>query len=108
MSYQIVGKPVPRVEGADKVTGKTLYAADIIIPEALWGKVLRSPLPHARLRKVDTSKARKLPDVEAVLSASVLPPLLIGQCMKDMPVLARDCVLYVGQPVAAVAAKSRW
>ena len=106
MAYQIVGKAVPRLEGAEKVTGKTQYAADINIPDALWVKVLRSPVPHARLVKVDTSKAGELPGVHAVISATDLPPVLIGLRMKDMPVLARDRVRYIGEPVAAVAAET--
>ncbi len=107
MSYRTVGKAVPRVEGIDKVTGATQYTADLPIPGALWGKILRSPLPHARLVRVDTSKAKKLPGVHAVLSGADLPPVLIGTRMKDMPVLARERVRYVGEPVAAVAAESR-
>ena len=47
MAFKIVGKPVPRLEGAEKVTGKTQYAADFEIPGALWARILRSPLPHA-------------------------------------------------------------
>lgn len=107
VAYRSVGKPVPRIEGADKVSGRTQYAADLSIPDALWGKVLRSPLPHARLGHVDTSRAKKLAGVHAVLAGSDLPPVLIGQRMKDMPVLARERVRYAGEPVAAVAAESR-
>lgn len=107
MPYQTVGKPVPRVEGVDKVTGTTLYVADLPVPGALCGKVLRSPVPHARVGKVDTSQAKKISGVHAVLSGADLPSLLIGQRMKDMPVLARERVRYVGEPVAAVAAESR-
>jgi CO/xanthine dehydrogenase Mo-binding subunit len=107
MSYRTVGKAMPRVEGAEKVTGKTLYAADVPISGVLWGKVLRSPLPHGRILKVDTSKVKTMAGVHAVLTAADLPPVLIGLRMKDMPILARDCVRYVGEPVAAVAAESR-
>ena len=53
MAYKFVGKSVPRLEGAEKVSGKTRYAADVDIPDALWAKLLRSPLPHARILKVD-------------------------------------------------------
>jgi len=107
LPYQTLGKPVPRVEGVDKVTGTTLFVADLPVPGALCGKVLRSPLPHARVGKVDTSQAKKLAGVHAVISGADLPSLLIGQRMKDMPVLARERVRYVGEPVAAVAAESR-
>ena len=106
MAYKFVGKSVPRLEGAEKVSGKTRYAADVDIPDALWAKLLRSPLPHARILKVDTSKAAKLPGVRAVITGLDIPPVLTGLRMKDMPVLARDRVRYVGEPIAAVAADS--
>ncbi len=106
LSYKTVGKPVPRVEGVDKVTGKTKFAADLTMPDALWGKVLRSPIPHGRIVKVDASRARQVPGVHAVLSGAELPPVLTGLRMKDMPILAQGRVRYVGEPVAAVAAES--
>lgn len=106
MSYQTIGKPLPRVEGVEKVTGATLYAADLSLPGMLWAKVLRSPLPHARIRHIDISKAEKLSAVRAILTGADLPPVLIGSRMKDMPVLARERVRYSGEPVAAVAAES--
>jgi CO/xanthine dehydrogenase Mo-binding subunit len=106
MAYRFVGKSVPRLEGAEKVSGKTRYAADVDVPDALWAKLLRSPLPHARILKVDTSKAAKLPGVRAVITGVDIPPVLTGLRMKDMPVLARDRVRYVGEPIAAVAADS--
>jgi CO/xanthine dehydrogenase Mo-binding subunit len=106
MAYKFVGKSVPRLEGAEKVTGQTRYAADIDVPDALWAKLLRSPHPHARIVHVDTSQAAQLPGVLAVISGADLPPVLTGLRMKDMPVLARDRVRYVGEPVAAVAAET--
>ena len=106
MAFKFVGKSIPRLEGAEKVSGKTRYAADVDIPDALWAKILRSSLPHARLLKVDTSKAAKLPGVRAVITSADIPPVLTGLRMKDMPVLARDRVRYVGEPIAAVAADS--
>jgi CO/xanthine dehydrogenase Mo-binding subunit len=106
MAYKFVGKSVPRLEGAEKVSGKTRYAADIDIPEALWAKLLRSPLPHARIVKIDTSKAVKLSGVRAVITGADIPPVLTGLRMKDMPLLACDRVRYVGEPLAAVAADS--
>src|SRR5215470_7469873 len=106
MAFKFVGKPIPRVEGAEKVSGRTPYAADVEIPNGLWAKLLRSSLPHARILKVDTSKATKLPGVRAVITSVDIPPVLTGLRMKDMPLLARDRVRYVGEPVAAVAADS--
>jgi CO/xanthine dehydrogenase Mo-binding subunit len=106
MAYKFVGKAVPRLEGEEKVTGKTRYAADVEIRDALWAKLLRSPLPHARILKIDTTKAMQIPGVRAVISGADIPPVLTGLRMKDMPVLARERVRYVGEPIAAVAAHS--
>ena len=106
MAYKFVGKPVPRLEGGEKVSGKLRYAADIEIPGALSAKILRSPLPHARIVKVDTSKAANFPGVHCIITAADIPPVMVGLRMKDMPLLARDRVRYVGEPVAAVAADS--
>ncbi|MDP2605040.1 MAG: xanthine dehydrogenase family protein molybdopterin-binding subunit [Deltaproteobacteria bacterium] len=106
MTFKKVGKSVPRLEGAEKVSGRTRYAADIDIPGALWAKLLRSSLPHARILSIDTSKAAGLAGVRAVISGADIPPVLTGLRMKDMPLLARERVRYVGEPVAAVAADS--
>jgi CO/xanthine dehydrogenase Mo-binding subunit len=106
MPYKFVGKSVPRVEGADKVSGRTRYAADIEIPGALWAKILRSPLPHARIVNVDASKAAKLEGVHAIITAADIPAVMTGLRMKDMPLLARERVRFVGEPIAAVAADS--
>src|ERR671922_191503 len=104
MAYKFVGKAVPRLEGADKVSGKTRYAADIEIPGALWAKILRSSLPHARIVNVDTSKAAKLGGFHAITRGANIPPVMTGLRMKDMPLLARERVRFVGEPIAAVAA----
>jgi len=106
MAYKFVGKAVPRLEGAEKVSGKLRYAADFEIPGSLCAKILRAHLPHARIVTIDTSMAAQLPGVHAVITAADLPPLMVGLRMKDMPPLARERVRYVGEPVAAVAADS--
>jgi len=105
MTYQAVGKPVGRVEGPAKVTGTATYSADIRLPGMIWGKALRSPLPHARIVRIDTSAAERLPGVLDVLTAKDLPDLLIGRRVYDMPVLARDRVRFIGEKVAIVAAE---
>ncbi|HLH26016.1 MAG TPA: xanthine dehydrogenase family protein molybdopterin-binding subunit [Chloroflexota bacterium] len=102
--FVAVGKPVGRVEGEAKVTGTARYAADVVLPGMLWARCLRSPLPHARIVRIDTSRAAALPGVRAVLTAADLPDRLWGRWLKDMPVLARDVVRFVGEKVAAVAA----
>jgi CO/xanthine dehydrogenase Mo-binding subunit len=104
MAHRIVGQPIARIDGIDKVTGAARYTADVALPGLCWGKTLRSPLPHARIVRIDTSRARALPGVLAVLTARDLPDLLVGRRMFDMPVLARDRVRFIGEKVAVVAA----
>ena len=104
-SYTTVGKAVTRLEGPQKVTGTALYPADVLVPGMLWGKALRSPLPHARILNVDTSRASRLPGVHAVLTGANLSGIYIGRRMLDLPVLAWDKVRFIGQKVAAVAAE---
>lgn len=102
----IVGAPIPRAEGPDKVSGATLYAADMNLPGTLWGKILRSPYPHARIRSVDVTRARQVLGVRAVVTGADIPGRLIGKQIRDMPVLCWDVVRFVGDRVAAVAAES--
>ena len=66
MRGKIIGRPLPRVEGAEKVSGALCYTADHYRPGTLWVKVLRSPYAHARIRRVDTSKAQSQPGVMAI------------------------------------------
>ena len=105
--FVAIGKPVGRVEGEAKVTGTARYAADVNLPGMLWAKCLRSPLPHARIKAIDTSRARALPGVRAVLTAADIPDRRWGRALWDMQVLARDVVRFVGERVAAVAADDR-
>ena len=105
MTYTAVTKPQARVEGRDKVSGGTVYAADVTLSDTLWARVLRSPLPHARILSVDATAARALPGVRLVLTGQDLPAHLVGLRMRDMPLLARDKVRFVGEPVAVVAAE---
>ena len=65
MAYKFVGKAVPRLEGAEKVSGKLRYAADFEIPGSLCAKILRTSLPHARIVKIDKSKAEQLPGLSS-------------------------------------------
>ena len=105
MSFAVIGKPVGRVEGPDKVSGAARYAADQLPPGIIWGKAHRSPLPHARIVRIDMARARAVPGVLAVLTAADLPDVLVGRVMFDMPVLARDKVRFIGEKVAVVAAE---
>src|SRR3990172_7294761 len=101
---RLLGKNVPKLEGLAKATGKALYTADISLPGMMVGKILRSPYPHARILNIDDRKARALPGVRAVVTAADAPAVRIGRFIKDQPILAREKVRYVGEPVAAVAA----
>src|SRR5688500_2123808 len=103
-NFRALGRPLPRDDGLGKVTGQAPFTADVVRPGALWGKVLRSPLPHARILNIDTSRARKLPGVKAIITARDVSPKLTGRTLSDLPVLARDRVRFVGDKVAAVAA----
>jgi CO/xanthine dehydrogenase Mo-binding subunit len=105
MSYGKIGQPLGRVEGPAKVTGEARYTADILLPGMIWGKVLRSPLPHAKIVSIDTREAEQMPGILAVLTAKDLPDLLTGRLVYDMPVLAIDRVRFIGEKVAVVAAE---
>ncbi len=105
--FQTIGKRLPRVDGRDKATGRTRYAADIKFPGALCGMVLRSPYPHARIVRIDASRAESLPGVRAVVTCADTPDVLYGAYnsgVKDELILAKERVRYVGDEVAAVAA----
>jgi len=101
----VVGRPIGRIEGENKVTGRARYAADVLFPGQLTVKCLRSPLPHARIVRIDTSAARRVRGVHAVLTGADLPPVLVGLKLRDMPLLARDRVRFVGERVVAIAAE---
>ncbi|HEX2226147.1 MAG TPA: xanthine dehydrogenase family protein molybdopterin-binding subunit, partial [Candidatus Binatia bacterium] len=77
---------------------------DVKLPGLLWGKILRSPHPHARIRNVDTTKARRMPGVRAVITGEDVGGWLVGKQIRDMPVLCWDVVRFIGDRVAAVAA----
>ena len=103
---KIVGRTPSRVDGEGKVTGKAIYTVDVELPGMAYGKILRSPYPHAKLLKINTGKAENLPGVIAVLTREDLGNFTpyYGAAYKDQPVVAIDKVEYVGDPVAAVAA----
>ena len=103
----IIGARVWRVEGADKVSGQATYGADVHFADALWGKILRSPYAHARIKNIDTSKARQVPGVKAIVTGKDEPEHYQGKSIRDIPVLCWDKVRFVGDRVAAVAADSR-
>src|SRR5262245_49920981 len=107
MEYTTIGQPTTRIEGRDKVTGATHYTADVALPGALWGRALRSPLPHARIVRIDTSQAQQVQGVHAVLTGAEVRGIRYGRRLFDVPVLAEDRVRFAGERVAAVAAEDR-
>jgi CO/xanthine dehydrogenase Mo-binding subunit len=102
--YRNVGKPVTRIEGVSKVTGKTVYADDMQLPRMLHAKVLGSPYAHARIKAIHTGKAREHLGVEAVVTAADLPEYKKNASNRRGIIFPDDEVLFHGQPVAAVLA----
>ncbi len=104
--HGIVGRGVPRYDGPDKVTGRARYTADIRLPGTLVGRILGSPVAHGIIRRIDTSRARALPGVMAVITAADVPDTRYGvsPAREDEQILATDRVRYVGDEIAAVAA----
>jgi 4-hydroxybenzoyl-CoA reductase subunit alpha len=107
LEYNIIGKPVPMVDGAAKVTGKGIYTDDIRLPNMLFCKILRSTYPHAKILLLDTSRAERIPGVMAVITGKEVSEkygiLPLGH---DETALAVDKVRYVGEGVVAVAGMS--
>jgi CO/xanthine dehydrogenase Mo-binding subunit len=105
--FKVVGTRPARPDGIDKVTGRARYGADATMPGQLVALVLRSPHPHAIIKKIDTSKAEKLAGVKAIITSADLPDLTNGdRGMLDIleNCMARKKVYYDGHAVAAVAA----
>ncbi len=100
-----IGQSVSRVDARPKVTGVAQFTGDLVIPGMLQGKVLRSPLAHARITHLDTSAAEALPGVVAVMTGKdIAGDGFYGHAVKDRPIVAVDRVRFAGEPVAAVAA----
>lgn len=105
-SGSVVGERVARVDAREKVTGAAIYTTDMRLPGMLVGKILRSPLPHARITNIDVTRARRLPGVKAVITADDTPKIkfsVITQLADKLP-LAAGKIRFVGDEVAAVAA----
>ena len=101
----VVGQPLPKVDGAAKLTGVARYADDIVLPRTLHCKILRAQMPHARILSIDVSAARRIPGVQAVITGEELPIRFgILPVSQDERALEHEKVRYVGDPVAAVAA----
>ena len=105
-TYATVGKGVPRVDGGAQVTGEAIFCADISMKGMLQGKILRSPHPHARIRHIDTSRARNLFGVRAVITGADTTGVKYGPFTSDEYPLAIDKARFIGDEIAAVAADS--
>lgn len=97
----VIGRRQPRLDGFDKVSGRSVFTDDIVLPGMLHGRILRSPHARARIVSIDTSRARALPGVKAVVTNADAPDLLFSD---KQPLLAKGFVHYAGEEVAAVAA----
>ncbi|MFC2013672.1 xanthine dehydrogenase family protein molybdopterin-binding subunit [Chloroflexota bacterium] len=104
--FSVIGKRLPRVDARVKVTGEAKYAGDFELPGMLWGKLLGSPYAHARIVNIDTSRAEKLPGVQAIITGKDFGGYTLQYRFyaKDIPPLAADKVRHYAEPVAAVAA----
>jgi len=103
-TFKVIGKPMGRSDGPPKVTGVAEYAIDVSLAGMLHAKALRSPYPHAKILRIDTSLAESVVGVHAVLTGPDVVGHLMGNRVRDVPLLAQGLVRYVGEKVAAVIA----
>lgn len=107
-NYSVIGKSVDKKDVLGKVTGKALFAADIMLDNMVYGKVLRSSVPSAIVKNIDISKAKELPGVLCVLTAKDIPGENgVGIILKDEPILVTDKIRRVGDALALVAAENK-
>jgi len=103
----VIGESVPMLDSVARVTGAVDYMINLRLPNMLYGKIVRSQAPHAKLLKVDVMNAMQVPGVVAILTGKDLGAnAFYGVAIKDQGVVAVDCVRYVGEPIAAIAAES--
>lgn len=107
--FNVINTPVHNIDGIAKVTGRAVYTFDVSLPNMLYGKILRSPYPHAKILNIDTSQAESLAGVKAVVTGKDTLGVKQGIWRRykelcDEEILAREKVRYIGEPVAAVAA----
>ena len=104
--YTVLGTSTPRMGGVERVIGAGIYGIDLELKDELHGGILRSQYAHAKIISIDTSEAKKLPGVHAVVTAADAPDVRYGRTYIDRYMLAKNKVRYMGDPVAAVAAES--
>ena len=105
--FAVVGKPSPRVDGPETVTGRACYTVDVSLPSMLHAKLFRSTVAHAKIRAIDVTRARSLNGVAAILTAADLPRKRFGFTVQDEELFAGDKVRYAGDVIAAVAASDQ-
>ena len=106
MEYDKVNHEIRRVDAYEKVTGKAKFGADLFFPNMLYGKVLRSKYPYARIVKVNIKKVLALPGLQAVITAEDIPNNKFGVIIQNQQVLAQKKALYIGDGIAVVAAET--
>lgn len=107
MSNGTVNQPVKRVDAYEKVTGRAKFGADFEFANMLYGKVLRTKYPHARILNINTEQAAAHPEVEAVLTAAEIPNNEFGVIIENQQVLAKEKAMYIGDGIALVAARTK-
>jgi len=105
--FSVIGQPLPKIDAWAKVVGETRYTDDFALPRMAHGKLLRSTQPHALIKRIDTTRARALPGVYAVITGADLPRVKFGilPVSQDEEALCNERVRMVGDAVAAVAAQ---
>src|SRR5690242_8939225 len=104
--FKVIGGSPARIGGVERVVGKGIYGIDLMLKDQLHGAILRSQYAHAKIVSIDTSEAKKIPGVHAVVTAEDTPNVRYGRSYIDRHVLARGKVRFMGDPVAAVAAET--
>jgi len=102
--FKIIGSSPARIGGVERVVGKGVYGIDLMLKDQLHGAILRSQYAHAKILSIDTSEAKRIPGVHAVVTAEDAPNVRYGRSYIDRHILARGKVRFMGDPVAAVAA----
>jgi CO/xanthine dehydrogenase Mo-binding subunit len=103
-NLEIVGRSCPQIDAMEKAMGKTKFVSDLVLPYMLYGRILRSPFPHARIMHIDISRAKTLAGVKAVASYIDTPGIRFGPRSEDWTIFANDKARFCGDEVAAVAA----
>ncbi len=105
-AFSVIGKGLPRKDAPEKASGEAKFTGDILLPDMLYGKVLTSPLPHAKIKSINTEKAKKMLGVKAIITGNNVPDTLYGvsPARYDEHIFAIDRVRNIGDEVAAVAA----